>query len=108
MKGNQGGHKALKMVSNSPLKRKGVHSLTLPGSDHGATPKICGFAGMTQIWELHYSVPGVMPSAVVALAGTMVLGRLLCVLDGDDEPKQTETHSFEMMPQITKELAAVL
>lgn len=45
-----------------------------------AVPEISGFAGLSQIWERHYVMPGSTPSAVVTLAGTMVC-RSLCMFD---------------------------
>lgn len=68
------------MLSNSPLTHKGVHSPTLPHAVCGTIPEIIEFVGLSQIWELHYMMSGVMPSSVVALAGITVLSRL-CVFD---------------------------
>lgn len=74
--------------SNSALTHKGVHTRLLPGRAWGATPEICGFAGLSQIWELHYTMPLkdiTHPSCLSTInyghsAGAMLLSRL-CIFD---------------------------
>lgn len=62
---------------------EGVRILTLLVVTYDATPKIHGFTGLSQLWELHSMVPDMVPSAMVTLAGA-VLSRLCAFYDNDD------------------------
>lgn len=63
------------------LTSEGVHTFTLPSIALGLPQR---FAGLSQISELHSAMPGMVPSTVITLTGTMVLSRL-CTFDDDDE-----------------------
>lgn len=62
---------------------KAVNTLTLSVATCGATPEIHRSAGLSQIWEFHYTRLGVMISTMVILADTTVLSKL-GMFDNDD------------------------
>lgn len=55
-----------------------------PDATCRVTPEINGFAGLSQVWELHDKAPGAMLLIRVTLAGVAALSRR-CMFNKDDE-----------------------
>lgn len=65
---NTTAHHALKLPIN-------MHILNLPWATCGTALEIYGFAGLSQVWELHFMMPDVKP---------LVLSRLCVFHDNTD------------------------